>query len=186
MQVEAKPRDQTPLLISHLRLRRWVGWLGVLLVPVLLAIAGPRESISAYYHSPARDVFVGVLALIAGLLAAYRGHDAGDRRCSGAAAAGLLLVAMCPVGSPLFGPVHTAGAVVFFGAVAALAWRFGFGGYRVRTFRGLAVGIAASLGAAVLCSVLGLPIVAPEAAGVVLFGAAWLVKGRAWEALVRP
>lgn len=178
--------DPTPLLISHLRLRRWVGWLGVLLVPVLLAIAGPRESISAYYHSPARDVFVGLLTLMAGLLASYRGHDAGDRRCSGAAAAGLLLVAMCPVGSPLFGPVHTAGAVVFFVAVAVLAERFGRGGYRRDLFTALAGCIFGSLIASVICSLLGVPILVSEAAGVVLFGAAWLVKGRAWEALVRP
>ena len=177
--------EATPFLIGHLRLRRWVGWLGATLPLVLLAIAGPRESISAYYHSPARDVFVGQLVLIAGLLAAYRGHDAGDRRCSAAAAAGLLLVALCPAGAPLFGPVHTAGAVVFFVAVAMLAARFGRGGYRPRTFRALAGGIAASLAAAALCSALGLPIVVPEAAGVVLFWAAWLIKGRAIEALLR-
>ena len=58
----------TPTLISVPWLRRVVGLLGVLLPLALVVIAGERESISAYYHSPARDVFVGWLVAIAVLL----------------------------------------------------------------------------------------------------------------------
>ncbi len=169
------------LLVDYLRLRRAVGALGVLLPFALLAIAGPRESLSAYYHSPARDVFVGVLCLIAALLAAYHGHDHGDRICSACAAVGLVVVAMCPVGGPA-GDLHLAGAAAFFVAVAVLAWRFGFGGYRVRTFRALSAAIVGALVAAAASSALGLPIAIPEAAAVIAFGAAWLIKGRALEA----
>lgn len=110
----------TPQLISVPWLRRVVGLLGVLLAPVLVVIAGERESISAFYHSPARDVFVGWLVLIAGALAAYRGHDAADKWCARVAAAGLLVVAYVPTGGAT-GPYHLAGALTFFGASAGSA-----------------------------------------------------------------
>lgn len=40
------------LVIDYMRLRLAIGVLGVLLPFVLVAVAGERESISAYYHSP--------------------------------------------------------------------------------------------------------------------------------------
>jgi hypothetical protein len=167
------------LVIDCLRLRRAVGALGALLPFALLAIAGPQESLSAYYHTAARDVFVGALCTIAALLAAYRGYDRGDRICSRAAAAALLVVAFSPTGDDLLGWAHLAGAVVFFLAVAALCWRFGFGGYRVRTFRALAGFIVGAVAASAVCSALGMSIMAAESVAVVAFGAGWLIKGRA-------
>ena len=169
--------DRAGLVIDYMRLRLAIGVLGVLLPFVLVAVAGERESISAYYHSPARDVFVGALTAIACLLLAYRGYDRGDRVCSALAGVALLVVAYVPVGGAT-GPWHLAGSVAFFGSVAVLADRFGRGGKR-RTFRGLALGIVGCIAWATVAGVAGGSIYAPEALAVLLFGAAWIFKGRA-------
>ena len=167
-------------LISVPWLRRVVGALGVSLAFVLDAIAGPLDSISAYYHSPARDVFVGWLTLIAGCLMAYRGHDAADKWCARVAAVGLFALTYSPTGPDFWGKVHLCGALVFFGAAAALCWRFGMGS-RPRTFRALSVGMVACIGWALAAGLAGGSIFAPEAVAVLIFGGAWLVKGRIWE-----
>ncbi len=167
----------TPTLISVPWLRRVVGLLGVSLPLVLVIIAGERESISAYYHSPARDVFVGWLVAIAVCLAAYRGFDAADAWCARVAAAGLLVLTFSPTGAGMAGKAHLAGALVFFGASAALCWRFGMGS-QPKTFRALSAGIVASIAWAVVAGVTGGSIFAPEALAIVLFGAAWTLKGR--------
>lgn len=164
-------------LISVPWLRRVVGALGVSLPLVLVTIAGERESISAYYHSPARDVFVGWLVAIAVCLAAYRGHDAADRWLARIAGAALVVVALSPSGDGAAGVYHGAAALLFFAAVSWLTWRFGLGS-RPRTFRALSFGILACIAWAVLARVLGVSLFAPEALAVVLFGAAWTLKGR--------
>lgn len=171
------------LVIDYMRLRLAIGVLGVLLPFVLAAVAGERESISAYYHSPARDVFVGALTAIACLLLAYRGYDRGDRICSALGGLGLLVVAYVPTGGAT-GPYHLGGALVFFGSVAVLADRFGLGGQR-RTFRSLACVIAGGIVWALVAGVSGGSIYLPESVAVVAFGAAWLRKGRLLEAFAR-
>ena len=73
------------VLVSYLTLRRVVGILGVLL-PVLLALgclvfgscAELRNSISDYYGTEMRDVFVGILFAIGWFLFSYRGYDRKD------------------------------------------------------------------------------------------------------------
>lgn len=59
----------TGLVTDYLRLRRAIGVLGVLLPAALYARAGWQPSISAMYHTEARDLFVGALLVIATLLA---------------------------------------------------------------------------------------------------------------------
>lgn len=174
----------TATLISVPWLRRVVGALGVTLPLVLVIIAGERESISAFYHSPARDIFVGWLVAIAVCLAAYRGHDAADKWCARVAAAGLLVLAYAPTGAGLAGKAHLCGALVFFGASAALCWRFGMGS-RPRTFRALSFGMVGCIAWALAAGFSGGSIFAPEAVAVVIFGGGWLLKGRALEALGR-
>jgi hypothetical protein len=64
---------------SYLLVRSVVGVLGVLLPVGLVAGdasggSGPvpvRDSLSAYYHTPLRDLFVGILCVVAVLLATY-------------------------------------------------------------------------------------------------------------------
>lgn len=171
----------TPSLISPRWLQRAVGILGLSFPFVLVIFGGERESLSAHYHGPARDIFVGWLTLIAGALAVYVGYDGGDKRCARAAAVGLLVLTYAPTGGAT-GGLHLAGALVFFGAVAALTWRFGYGS-RPRLFRGLSLGIVGCIAWALVAGLTGGSIFAPEAVAVLLFGAAWLVKGRAlWQA----
>ena len=78
-------RDSTEerLLISHLRLRRIMGVLGVTLPFVLMlwgfALSeGLRDSISDYYGLRTRDAFVGTLVVIGLFLCVYRGYERRD------------------------------------------------------------------------------------------------------------
>jgi hypothetical protein len=81
-------RQGSELVISYMTLRQWIGVLGVSLPLVVvlggLASSGPgvRDSISAYYHSNMRDVFVGLLCMVGVFLLSYKGHDALDRALS--------------------------------------------------------------------------------------------------------
>src|SRR5437899_11536622 len=72
---------QDPVVLSYLGLRRAVGMIGFLL-PVVLAIGkivlespGLQHSISAYYYTVVRDVFVGSLCAIGVFLASTQGYD---------------------------------------------------------------------------------------------------------------
>ena len=74
-----------PLVISYLLLRKVLGALGIAL-PFLLSIGalvifgtGLQESMSAYYYTGTRDVFVGTLCVIGFFLFAYNGYGPADR-----------------------------------------------------------------------------------------------------------
>lgn len=110
------------VLVSYLTLRRAVGVLGVLL-PLILAIgcfwiyrcSELQPSISDYYGTGMRDVFVGVLFAIGWFLFSYRGHEpqdnvAGDLAC------------FCALGVALFPNTGagTTAAVVHYVSAAAL------------------------------------------------------------------
>ena len=75
---------QHEMVMSHLRVRRALGWLGFFL-PVLLMIGGIinelQPTISDFYHTAFRDVYVGTLCAIGIFLLAYKGHPpkGGDR-----------------------------------------------------------------------------------------------------------
>jgi hypothetical protein len=68
-----------PLIHSYLALRRAIGVLGVVL-PVILLFGGLyhdggiQSSISSYYHTNMRDVFVGILCAVAVFLFFYKGY----------------------------------------------------------------------------------------------------------------
>jgi hypothetical protein len=80
------------LVLSYLGLRKAIGIIGIAL-PFVLAfgrflLEGPgiESSISAYYYSAMRDVFVGSLCAIAVFLMSYHGYErkddiAGDLAC---------------------------------------------------------------------------------------------------------
>ena len=77
------PNDS--LIISYLALRTTIGVLGMAL-PFAVAVGawlifqrGLQESISAYYYTGTRGVFVGTLWAIGVFLFAYRGYDKWDR-----------------------------------------------------------------------------------------------------------
>jgi|GEM_PF-46805 len=82
---------------SYLALRKAVGWIGILLPFVLLSGVllvfngkGILGSISLYYYSGMRDVFVGSICSIALFLFFYKGYDKWDNRA--ATLAGLFAV----------------------------------------------------------------------------------------------
>ena len=72
-------RRADTLVLSYLSIRRSLGLLGLLL-PILLGPVGwltlgidIQENMSSYYHTPLRDVFVGVLCAIGIFLFCYAG-----------------------------------------------------------------------------------------------------------------
>ena len=79
---QKKSKKNEPRLISYLNLRKTVGILGITF-PIVLVIgsvvgADCREiqsSISSYYHTSMRDVFVGFICAICLFLFAYKGYD---------------------------------------------------------------------------------------------------------------
>ena len=101
--VETKSASSQPLIISYLTLRKFIGWLGFSL-PFVLGVGGIvidfnaikfEPSISDYYYSTLRDVFVGVLFSISVFLMSYRGYDKKDHNAS-------LLAGLCVLGVALF------------------------------------------------------------------------------------
>jgi len=75
---------QDSLVLSYLDLRKAIGTIGIAL-PFVLAIGkllldgpGIQSSMSAYYHTVMRDVFVGSLCAIAVFLLSYRGYQRQD------------------------------------------------------------------------------------------------------------
>jgi len=73
-----------PLAVSYLTLRTVVGVLGISL-PIVVAIVPAwllgvpfQGSISAYYYTDMRNVFVGTLFVIGYFLLTYKGHERSD------------------------------------------------------------------------------------------------------------
>ncbi|NRB50900.1 MAG: DUF998 domain-containing protein [Saprospiraceae bacterium] len=93
------------LLISFLTLRRTIGYLGIGL-PLIL-VAGSvvmancwqvQPSISAYYHTVMRDVFVAIISMIAIFLFTYKGYDQYDKVSCKLASIFAMGVALFPTG----------------------------------------------------------------------------------------
>lgn len=122
----AAPADS--LVISYLFLRKAVGILGIALPFVLafggMLLAGPalEPSVSAYYYTGMRNIFVGTLCAIAVFMLSYRGYErkddvAGDIAC--AFALGVAFLPTTPEGSRLhlqrlIGGIHLMAAAGLF------------------------------------------------------------------------
>lgn len=145
MDMQHAPQPGDDLVISYLTLRRTLGVLGISL-PFVLAVGamiifgtGLQQSISDYYHTGMRDVFVGIIIAIGLFLAAYKGHKntgkPGDPAISDNAAANL--ASICAVGLALFpttpdiaassldktiGAIHLAFSAIFFLILAYYAY----------------------------------------------------------------
>ncbi|MBD3319606.1 MAG: DUF998 domain-containing protein [Chitinivibrionales bacterium] len=119
------------LVFSYLELRRAIGILGIAL-PFIISLGaliifrtGIQRSISSYYHTGMRDVFVGILCVIGFFLLSYKGWDlrddiAGDLAC--AFAVGLAFFPTAPDGALardviFIGRVHLFFATLFFAAL---------------------------------------------------------------------
>ena len=87
---------------NYLNLRQAIGLIGiglpfVLVLGGLLTGSGLQTSLSSYYHTPMRDVFVGSLFAIAVFMWSYRGYDARDAVAGNLACIWGLGVALFPV-----------------------------------------------------------------------------------------
>ena len=120
--------NEKSLVFSYLALRKAIGFLGIGL-PFVLSLGalvlfqkGIQFSISAYYHTGMRDVFVGTLCVIGFFLLSYKGHQrsddiAGDLGCVFAVGAALFPTSpggAAGGGTRLPGYVHLAFAALLF------------------------------------------------------------------------
>jgi len=110
---------------SYLGLRQTVGWIGislpfVLVIGVLLIPGGTtiQDSISHYYHTGMRDVFVGALCAVALFMFFYSGYDKWDDWAGNLAGVFAMGVAWFPTTaagpSDATGMIHFTCAALFF------------------------------------------------------------------------
>jgi len=98
-----------------------VGWAAVDPEP-----AAAVTSLSAFYYTPARGLFVGTLVAIGVALVAYRGYTRGENRLLNAAGTLAMVAALCPTEDPAspgatpVSVVHAVAAAAFF-VLAALS-----------------------------------------------------------------
>ena len=152
-QAAVEPRSDEPRIKRYIRsyliLRILVGLLGVILPLLLLAVDGvlshgepfPRDSLSAYYYSAARENFVGTLSAIGIFLITYKVAEKSlDNFLSIVAGVGAMAVAFFPtarrgdapltplqqeLGEVTVGTIHFVAAGVFIGALGVLCYQFG-------------------------------------------------------------
>jgi hypothetical protein len=131
------PTTRSPedtLVHSYLYLRRAIGLIGMAL-PAVLIIGklivdggGLQDSISAYFYTDMRGVFVGSMCAVGAFLFSYRGYDSVDDiagNVAGGAAVGLALFPTAPENpsgtAALIGVLHLVFASIFFLTIAFFA-----------------------------------------------------------------
>jgi len=202
----------TPLVIGYLALRRAIGVIGTALPFVLVAGKwlidgwGIQPSISAYYYTSMRDVFVGSICAIGVFLLSYHGYSRADDLAGNLAcvfAAGLALFPTSPLtgASPtqaFVGHIHVTLASAFFLTLAyfclalfrktdpakAMTARkkernvvYTVCGYTILACIGLVAIDFAFLRGSALQAID--PVFWLESAAVLAFGISWLTKGEA-------
>lgn len=177
-------------------------------VVVDLVATSDLSSISASYHTEARDVFVGLLFVVAALMLAYNGHNMREAMASKTAAMAAAGVALFPTAPPAgdggwIAIVHYACAILLF---CILAY-FCFGPFRVRTkgrsgMKGRRARIYLTCGWVIVAAMAGLATVKillpaatvaaykmtywAELAALWAFGIAWITAGKVLPFLVEP
>ncbi|TWT36671.1 hypothetical protein KOR34_16100 [Posidoniimonas corsicana] len=132
MAADPFPARTHPLVISYVAVRRAIGVSGLAL-PVALGLGGwlffgveLQDNLSSYYHTPLRNLFVGVLCAIGVFLYCYKGHDWVEDWTANLGCASALGVAFFPLdpnSDPLYqesltGYVHSLCGGVFFTTLA--------------------------------------------------------------------
>lgn len=125
-----------PMIATYQQLRLYIGLIGVLL-PWVLFVGnwadgyGVQPSLSGYYYTPTRNIFVGALWGIAVFLFAYQGYDKADGIITNIAGLCAFLVSLCPttpnnpaVHQVVIGDLHLTFACVAFTMLAVMALRF--------------------------------------------------------------
>ena len=120
--------NASSLVFTYLEVRRTIGILGLLFPFILLIGAlvlfqtGIQSSISNYYHTGMRDVFVGMLFVIGFFLFAYKGYERSDNIAGNLACIFAVGVALFPCTPDygataidhIIGYIHLAFATLFF------------------------------------------------------------------------
>ena len=200
------PHSDPILDVSYLSLRKSIGWIGILMPWVARAVANIGSgtpllmSISAYYYTSGRDVFVGSLFAVGLFLSFYRGslNSMQDRILAviwGVAAAFIGLIPMNPCGDPQLTCIdpnhqtyHFIPVTVFFAINIYMAlFRFikpsrlpvtAKKQRRNKIYIVCGVIMLASALTIVYFDQVRRSIFVPEAIAIAFFGVAWLVKGQ--------
>ena len=127
--------QNTSPIFDYKALRLMVGIIALTL-PVLVTLVAGQEiaSVSASYHTDARNYFVGLLFVVGALMLAYNGHSSLEALASKVGATSAIVVALIPTDefcgeSTRASTIHLAAAVLLF---LILAW-FCFGPFRKNT-----------------------------------------------------
>jgi len=205
-----------PRSLSQQSHRRLIGVLGLVLPVLLYVVAGlrpveelprwaPLTSVSAYYHTGAVGIFVGVLFALALFLLTYPGYEGVllDRLVGALGGAAALGVTLFPTGappglaapswwSPGLGIVHYVSALALFLAFILFStWLFRKSSVpknerppakRRRDTACLGCGLV-MIGCVLWTAAAGTrgePILVPESIAIVAFAISWLVKGEAY------
>ena len=200
------------LVLSYRALRRLIGILGFAL-PILIVFyrfvlsgCGAFESsISAYYHTGMRDVFVGIICGLGLFMITYKGYEPKDTRASRIGGIFAICVAMFPTStlavcgsdtsaSPFIGGLHFAAAIGLFSTFAYMSYfLFTISTAqtkspekikRNRIYRVCGIVIMSCIALIALSKALNLPDINAlkptfwlEAISLFAFGTSWLVKG---------
>ena len=207
------PEAKDPAVLSYFALRKAVGVIALFLpfavaIPLLLTAHAVATSISGYYYTPMRNLFVGSLCAIATFMLCTRGYDRRDEIAdifSGICALGVAFCPTAPETSPthrqvVVGTAHYVFAALLFSTLAYFCLRLfqttaankpltPMKLQRNRVFTVCGCAIIASM---VLILVLKVALHVPylvgslgttfvfETTSLIAFGYAWLVKGEAF------
>jgi len=198
-----KSDDGPRELVSYWTLRKLVGVLGAFL-PVFLVIGcfvyggctELEDSISDYYDTRVRDLFVGILFAIAWFFFAYRGYEPRDDMAGDLACVFMLGVALFPTTSeiPYIRAIHFSSAAALFLVLAYFSLKLFTKGdepftdekkKRNKVYRACGVIMLVCIGMIFVYYVLlrdsGLATVKPvfwlESVALAAFGVSWLTKG---------
>jgi hypothetical protein len=115
---------------SYIALRKAVGWIGILL-PFALSFGAsvifnedPQNSMSHYYYTSMRNLFVGALCSVGLFLFFYAGYDKWDDwagNLAGALAIGIAWLPTTQYGLDTIGILHFVCAVIFFLILACIS-----------------------------------------------------------------
>ena len=90
------------LVISYLTLRKAIGFIGILM-PIIVRVGAyffehipSNDSISAYYYTGMRDIFVGTLSAIGVFLFCYRGPNTQDNVLTNIAGVSAIAIGLLP------------------------------------------------------------------------------------------
>lgn len=199
---------------TTIRLRKMLGILGCILAPTQLIFGAITHSkmmsISATHYNPQYLLFEGLVVAVGFFLLVYRGYDIGDSVSCKIAGAGALVLCYLPTagGNWNFACIpgkttnifHIIGALTFFISLAYLIFfRFtrGENAKKNKLYKALAclMLIFIFLGGAIdlivkLATPVGYnklfvgPLFIGEGLGLLMFGIAWLVKGKMFDRLL--